>query len=796
MLSLFMTLAVFIGAAGVFFFFFYGKDLPDYSQLADYNPPIVSRLYAGDGRLLEEYAKEKRFFVPISDMPKRLIDAFLAAEDRGFYEHGGVDFWSIFRATIQNIGNILQHKPLVGGSTITQQVAKNFLLTNERSMERKVKEAILAFRINLAYSKDKILELYLNEIYLGQGSYGVAAAAANYFDKSIDELSIEEAALLAAMPKAPSGYDPEKNPERALQRRNWVIHGMQEAGFITEDEAKMAALKPIALRSRSRAEAVKADFFAEEVRRELVREYGSKVLYEGGLTVRTTLDPAMQEMAAAALRRGLIEYDMRHGWRGPITKLMMGADWQKKLAALPPPPNLLNWQMAVVLTSSKDSAGIGFTDGSKGVIKLEAVKWAKAWQKDQTVGAAVTKVNSVIVPGDVIAVQKIDGKDEYALRQIPAINGAIVVANPHSGKILAMVGGYGESQFNRATQAKRQPGSAFKPFVYLAAMENGFTPSTIVEDAPIELDQGPGLPKWSPQNYHDNYYGPTTLRVALEHSRNIVTVRLSVMLGIQKVIEIAKRFGISANPQPVLSTVLGAVETDLTDLTNAYAMLANGGRRVYPALIERIQDRTGKTIYKRDKRTCPDCNIASILQLAVNTPPVLQDTREQVTDPRSAYQVVSMLEGVVERGTGTKAKEIGKIVAGKTGTTNDSFDTWFIGFSPDLVCGVFAGFDTPATLGTKETGASVAVPIFTDFMKQALKDRPSVPFRVPQGIKLVRVDHVTGMSAGADTPATRVIWEAFKNEQEPRGSAAEEVPSNLEATPQDSEAPAGTGGIY
>jgi len=453
--------------------------------------------------------------------------------------------------------------------------------------------------------------------------------------------------------------------------------------------------------------------------------------------------------------------------------------------------------MAVVLTSGKESASIGFADGSKGVIKLEAVKWARAWQKDQTVGAAVTKVNSVIVPGDVIAVEKNSSKDEYALRQIPAVNGAIVVANPHSGKILAMVGGYGESQFNRATQAKRQPGSAFKPFVYLAAMENGFTPSTIVEDAPIELDQGPGLPKWSPQNYHDNYYGPTTLRVALEHSRNIVTVRLSVMLGIQKVIEIAKRFGISANPQPVLSTVLGAVETDLTDLTNAYAMLANGGRRVYPALIERIQDRTGKTIYKRDKRTCPDCNIASILQLAVNTPPVLPDTREQVTDPRSAYQVVSMLEGVVERGTGVKAKEIGKIVAGKTGTTNDSFDTWFIGFSPDLVCGVFAGFDTPATLGAKETGASVAVPIFTDFMKQALKDRPSVPFRVPQGIKLVRVDHVTGMSAGADTPPARVIWEAFKNEQEPRGAAAEELPDgNLEATPQDSEAPAGTGGIY
>ena len=772
----------------LYLFYHYGRDLPDYRQLADYEPPTVTRLHAGDGRLLVEYATEKRVYVPVKAIPLRVVNAFLAAEDKNFYSHPGIDFISVARAIVTNVANIARSRRPVGASTITQQVAKNFLLTNEVSITRKVKEAILAFRIEHAFDKDRILDLYLNEIYLGFGSYGVAAASLNYFNKSLDELTVAEAAYLAALPKAPNNYHPIRRHEAAIARRDWVIGRMLEDGRISFTEAEAAWAAPLQVHRVDPTEIVEADYFVELVRRELAGLYGDTNLYEGGLSVRTTLDPRLQRIADRVLREGLIAYDRRHGWRGPVATLSdavfaaaegaaNAGGWREALAAVEPPKGAEPWRLAVVTGLDKTKAEIGFVSGNAGHIPMAELAWARPWLEGQKVGARPKRPNAVLNRGDVVLVEPVTADSEgkayqagaHGLRQIPGINGGLVAVDPHTGRVLAMSGGfsYDESQFNRVTQAQRQPGSAFKPFVYLAALDSGFTPATIVLDAPFVIDQGPGQGKWKPANYSRKFYGPTPMRIGIEKSRNLMTVRLAQTIGMKKVVDYAQRFGIVENMPPLLSMALGAGETTLLRMTSAYAMLVNGGRRIDPTLIDRIQDRHGSTIFRHDDRDCQDCRDRV---WNGQEPPELPDQRERVADPASAYQVVSMLQGVVERGTGRRIRAVGKPLAGKTGTTNQSMDTWFMGFAPDLAVGVFAGFDEPRPLGAKETGSSVSAPVFRDFMAAALEGQRAIPFRIPSGIRLVRVNSETGRVARKGDK--RVILEAFKPGTVPSGDQA------------------------
>ena len=776
--AIFLTLILFILAgagAGLYVFYHFGRGLPDYQQLADYEPPTVTRVHAGDGRLLAEFAKEKRVFVPIGAMPKRMVKAFLSAEDKNFYSHPGIDFLGVVRAVITNISRLGTDQRPVGASTITQQVAKNFLLTNEVSYDRKIKEAILAFRIERAIPKDRILELYLNEIYLGFGSYGVAAAALNYFNKSLDELTIAELAYLAGLPKAPTNYHPQRRPGAARARRDYVVGRMLEDGYITRTQAEEAWRAPLVVKRRSATEFVRADYFTEEVRRELMERYGGKGLYGGGLSVRTALDPRLQAAAGRTLRQGLIDYDRRHGWRGPLGRLSGGQPWQTGLTAFLLPEGLdaamPAWRKAAVLEIGDSRVGIGLVDGGTAYIPLSELKWARAWREKQRRGPKITHPGEVLKVGDIVLVEPLgptaDGKPRpsaYGLRQVPAVNGGLVAMDPHTGRVLAMSGGfsYGKSQFNRVSQARRQPGSAFKPFVYLAALDKGFTPSSLILDAPFVIDQGPGQKKWKPSNYSNRFYGPSPLRLGIEKSRNLMTVRLAQNIGIESVADYAERFRVVRKLPHMLSMALGAAETTLLDLTTAYAMLVNGGKRIQPTLIDRVQDRNGLSIFQHEQRTCEGCRD---LEWQKQEAPQIPDIREQVADPRSAYQIVSMLQGVVQRGTGRRIKAVGRPLAGKTGTTNDSLDAWFVGFAPDLAVGVFIGFDTPRTLGRGETGSSVAVPVFRDFMTEALKEKPAIPFRIPSGIRLVRVNARTGLPAA---PGDRqVILEAFKPGTEP-----------------------------
>ena len=802
-----VLLALAGGGAVLGVFWHYGRGLPDYQQLATYEPPVMTRVHAGDGSLITEYATEKRAFVPIGATPKLVINAFLAAEDKNFYSHPGIDVLSVIRAAVQNLRRAGGDRRLVGASTITQQVAKNFLLTNEVSLARKVKEAILAFRIERAFSKDRILELYLNEIYLGFGSFGAAAAALNYFNKSMDELSVAEAAYLAALPKAPNNYHPVRRPKAAKARRDWVISRMAQEGFVTGAQAASARAEPLIVRRREATLLTRAEYFAEEVRRQLMERFGEKQLYSGGLSVRTTLESTLQAIADDVLRKGLITYDRRHGWRGPIARIEgletgvatvkaegagavkaeeagPGPGWAQSLAKVAPPAGLGPWSLAVVLEVEKKEARIGFKDGSRGTVPLAEIRWARAWIKGQKRGPAVGGADQVVRPGDVVAVEAVGERivrsakrgakpkvvtyapGTYGLRQIPDINGAVVALDPHTGRVLAMSGGltFAQSQFNRATQAKRQPGSAFKPFVYLTALDQGFTPSTLILDAPFVMDQGPGLGLWKPHNYARRFYGPSTMRLGIEKSRNLMTVRLAQTIGMDKIAATVRRFAIHENLPLRLSMALGAGETTLLNLVAGYAMLVNGGKKITPTLIDRIQDRHGSTIFRHDERPCPGCRVESFDDAAR---PVIADMRERVADAGSAYQVVSMLRGVVRRGTGRRVAAVGKPLAGKTGTTNKNMDTWFIGFTPDLAAGVFVGFDTPKSLGRRETGSSVAAPIFRDFMARALEGKPAIPFRIPPGIRLVRVNVQTGLLARPGD--RRVILEAFKPGTEPTG---------------------------
>lgn len=783
------TLVLLMGIAGagvvLWAFMHYGKDLPAHDQLADYEPPTSTRVHAGDGRLLAEYAIEKRVFVPIEAMPKRLLHGFIAAEDQNFYQHPGVDPQALARAVIQNVRLYAQGRRPVGASTITQQVAKNFLLTNELSITRKIKEAILALRIERALSKDRILELYLNEIYLGVGSYGVAAAALNYFDKSLSELTTAEIAYLAALPKAPNNYHPTRKTEAAIARRNWVIGRMREEGYVNPTEAAEAREAALTVVARKDIDFVEADFFLEEVRRDLFDRFGEKGLYEGGLSVRTTLDPNLQGMAREALRGGLIAYDRRHGWRGPVETIDLSSGWQAALDAVPPPLGNPGWRLAVVTGIEDGSASIGLRGGGEGVIPLYELLWAREYLGDvnQSRGERVRKTGDVLAPGDVILVETVtqrpgrnDGdppieypEGTYGLRQIPKVGGGIVAMDPHTGRVLAMTGGWSFeiSQFNRATQAARQPGSAFKPFVYLTALENGYTPATIILDAPFVIDQGHGLGKWKPANFSREFFGPSPMRLGIEKSRNLMTVRLAQAIGMEKVVETAVRFGISDNMPPQLAMALGAAEVKLINMVTAYSALVNGGKKVVPSLIDRVQDKNGRTIFRHDDRNCAECDVSYWDNQPV---PILADERSQLTDPAAAYQIVTMLEGVVQRGTGRRIRSIGKPLAGKTGTTNDSRDTWFIGFAPDLAVGVFVGFDTPIPLGKQpwggqETGSSVAAPIFKAFMEKALDGKPAIPFRTPPGVRMVRIDAETGKVATA--ASKKIITEAFKAGTEP-----------------------------
>jgi penicillin-binding protein 1A len=775
------TVVFLVGVAGVAgAIWHFSKDLPDYSQLQDYEPPVMTRVHAVDGSLLGEYAKERRLYLPIQAVPKLVINAFLAADDKNFYEHGGIDYSGMARAAILYAQNYGSNRRPQGASTITQQVAKNFLLTNEVSFARKIKEALLAMRIERTYSKDKILELYLNEIYLGLGAYGIAAASLVYFDKSVNELTIAEASYLASLPKAPAALHPVKNHDRAIERRNYVIDRLQENGWIKASDADKARKEPLVVANRSNnAHTFAGEYFAEEVRRDIFERYGEKKLYEGGLSVRTTLDPKIQVEARKTMVAGLVRYDEEQGYRGPIQKLDISGDWGVKLADVKSLSDISPWQMAVVLETSDQSARVGFQPGrdlggavskerKTGLVSLDGVKWAKP-TSGTAKGRTPTAVSQVLQPGDVIYVDPLfkDGNPvdgQYRLEQVPEVSGAMVVMDPWTGRVLAMVGGFSfdQSQFNRATQAYRQPGSSFKPIVYSSALDNGYTPSTQVVDAPIEIDQGQGGGVWRPDNFSNGkYLGPTTLRNALRLSLNTVTVRLAQDIGMPLISEYARRFGVYDELPNYLSYALGAGETTAMRMVTAYSMLANGGRRVKPTLIDRIQDRYGHTIFRHDARECRGCDAPGGWK---NQPePQLVDRREQVLDAMTAYQITSMLEGVVQAGTAIAVKEVGKPIAGKTGTTNEAKDAWFVGFSPDVAVAIYMGYDKPRPLGkgNAATGGHLSAPIARDFFKLALADKPATPFKIPAGIKLIRVVSKTGMRAGPGETAGTIL-EAFK----------------------------------
>ncbi|MBM3579491.1 MAG: penicillin-binding protein 1A [Alphaproteobacteria bacterium] len=737
----------------------FSENLPDYDQLKNYNPLITSRLYAADGSLISEFSKEKRIFVPITSTPKHLINAFLAAEDSNFYKHSGIDPTAILRASIRNFFTVLSGEGSVGGaSTITQQVVKNFLLTRERTLQRKIKEAILAFRITKTFPKDKILELYLNQIYLGSGAYGVAAAAQVYFDKSIDELTLEEDALLATLPKAPSKLDPRKNLERAKERRDWVLERMIAEGFVSEKDGREAMTKEIVLKEQEKDRAIKASFFSDSVKKELSGLYGGESVFENGYVIRTTLNPQIQNFAVKALEAGIEEYDRKHGYRGALGKIDTTDKWQEQLKEF----NVKklykdSWQKAVVLSLAKDMATIGTEDGEISAIDFASLKWTQKYLSIDARGPAPKKISDVFAVGDVIFVEHGGKEGSFNLRQLPEVNGGFIALDPHTGRVIAMSGGYVDApnQFNRATQAMRQPGSTMKTFGYIAALENGMTPATVVMDEEITLNQGIDLPPYSPTNYSGEFYGPTTLRTGLEQSRNVTTVRMADQVGLEKVAETVKKFGVNDDPKAIYSLVLGSTETTVLRLATAYAMMVNGGKKITPSMIEKIQDRDGKTIYRRDNRSCDSCSNPEQI-------PFLSELSEEITDSATAYQITYMLQGVVDRGTAARAKAVGRILGGKTGTTNSSYDSWFVGFSPDLVAAVYVGFDNPKSLGAEETGASIALPIFTNFMKDALKDKASTPFRIPSSVKFVKVDRVTGRYPTPTTPKEHVFFEALK----------------------------------
>jgi penicillin-binding protein 1A len=725
---------------------YFSTDLPDYKILSNYKPPMSSRVHSGDGQLIAEYALQKRLFIPYDSIPKKVINSFLSAEDKNFFSHPGIDAKSITRAIIKNIKNFLSERRLECASTITQQVSKNFLLTSEISLKRKIKEAILAFRIERAYSKERIMELYLNQIYLGQGTYGIAAASLEYFDKAVSELNYEETALLAALPKAPSKYNPYKSMKRAKIRRDFVLKNLYENSYINQEEYKLFQTKPIITKKRKIKLIEEANFYSEEVRRKVSDIYGYSALYKGGLSIRTPLNSEYQIHLLTSLREGLEEYDKRHGWRGPITNLKE-KDWEKNIEEIILDKSL-NWKVAKVININNLILEIEIENKEIGFIEFKNINWTRA-----------KNFKDILDLNDIIYVKKIKGA-KWNLKQLPQINGGIVVMDPYTGRVLAMTGGFSFklSEFNRATQARRQPGSAFKPIVYAAALENGFTPSSLILDAPFVMEQGEGLKTWKPENYGKKFYGPSTLRTGIEKSRNLMTVRVAQKVGFNEISKITNKFGIYKNVTELLSVSLGAAETTLIQLTNAYCSFVNGGKKVTPIFIDRIQDRRGKTIFNADKRKCLGCEEVSYLKDDV---PLIEDNREQIISPETAYQITSMLEGVIKRGTGKRLRNLNLYLAGKTGTTNKNMDAWFVGYTSKLVIGVYVGFDEPRSLGKYETGAKAALPIFKKFVTKVVKKKDALPFKVPKNINLVIVDIETGLQPINSTKKT--IYESFKS---------------------------------
>lgn len=768
----------------------YHFQLPAIDDIQTYQPKTASRIYSTDGILIGEYAEHKRVHTPYDQIPPHVINAFIAAEDKNFWHHGGIDLMRLGIATITNVRRWLMGQRLQGASTITQQVARNLYLSREVSMDRKLKEMVLAMRLEGLISKERIMEIYLSEIYLGGRSYGVAHAAHNYFGKRMDDLHIHESALLAGLPKAPSYYNPRRYPKRALQRRNTILARMAHDGLISDATMRAYQSLPLGVRdSNERAEGEPdSNYFVEEARLQLIDIVGEEPLYTEGLTIYATLDSRLQDIAERALRDGLTSFDQRQGWRGALTRLPSLDQWQTQLQQIKKPRSIYNWQLAVVLQTNDQEAGIGLSDGCHGSISLDDMLWARrplTQEEEQMVAdkkydlPLLKKVSTALSVGDVILVEKVKDEESdaslqreadcreyperYALRQIPEIEGAIVAMNVHNGRIVAMSGGYSwdRSLFNRATQALRQPGSSFKPFVYLAALDNGFTPTTEVIDAPLVLEQGEDEDFWRPENYSEKFYGPTLLRRGLERSRNLITIRLAHSIGMTPIMNYANLLGVlPEDAKAELSVAIGSRETTLLQLTTAYAMFANGGLRVKPAFIERIQKKSGDTIYRRDERDCASCVGGDYDGMSL--PPFPQDERARVIEAPLAYQMVSMLEGVVERGTGRRARIENVSLAGKTGTTNDHKDVWFIGFTPDVALGVFVGYDQPRSMGVLANGATVSSPIFKQFMWEAFSEEGTSLFRVPEGIHLVRINRITGMPVRSETDEKYAIFEALR----------------------------------
>ena len=743
-LSGFITILGLLGILSVLWY--YSNDLPDYKFLKNYKPPISSKLYSSNGQLLSEFSSEKRIFVPYNSIPKLVVNSFLSAEDKNFFSHPGVDAKGVLRAIINNISNLLSSRRLEGASTITQQVAKNFLLTNEVSINRKLKEAILAFRIERALNKERIIELYLNQIYLGEGSYGIASASLQYFDKSISELNYAEAALLAALPKAPSRYNPFKNVELAKYRRNLVLKNLKDNNYINEAELKKFSESDINLKKRKSVYLENSNYYVEDIRKLIVDRYGFDKVYKQGFNINTPLNLDLQEQATKSLREGLIEFDKKKGWRGPLLKKNLNSEWSKNLSKYKLEESI-NWKLSIIKKINRFSVDIETIEGTQGQIEFSSIDWTKK------------NFEEMFEVGDIIYAENIKD-NKFNLRQLPRVNGAIVVMDPFTGRILALSGGFSfkDSEFNRATQAYRQPGSAFKPFVYALALENGYTPASLILDAPIVFDQGEDLKLWKPENYGKTFYGPSTLRTGVEKSRNLMTVRIAQNLGIKKIINFAKELNIYENPEELLSLSLGSSETTLLNLTTAYCSFVNGGKLIKPKFIDRIQDSEGSTIFNSESRECDGCNEISYLSDEV---PKIKNNFKQVMSKETAYQITSILEGTVKRGTAKGLKDLNLDLAGKTGTTNKNTDTWFIGFTSNYVIGVYVGYDEPSSLGRYETGATTAMPIFKNFVKNAVKKENARPFKVPQGIKMLVVNSINGERASYNDES--IIIEAFKD---------------------------------
>ena len=743
----------------------YSNKLPDYKYLKSYKPSVSSKLYSGNGVLVSDFSSEKRIFIPYSAISQSVVNAFLSAEDKNFFDHPGVDAKGVMRAIKNNIFNILNSKRLEGASTITQQVAKNFLLTNEVSIDRKIKEAILAFRIERVLTKKRILELYLNQIYLGEGSYGIASASLRYFNKPISELDYGEAALLAALPKAPSKYNPYKNPELAKFRRNLVLNNLLDNKFIDSKQHSILVNSEIKLKKRKRIYLEDSRYYVEDVRKDVIENYGFDKVYKQGFNIKTPLNLQLQKIATQSLRNGLQEFDRRKGWRGPLTNKKSHKNWKKDLSKFYL-ENSLGWELAIVRRIDKFETVIETKRNEKGIINYNDIDWTR---KD---------FKKLFKIGDIIYVKRIsDGN--YSLKQLPKANGGIVVMDPYSGRVLALSGGFSfkKSEFNRASQAKRQPGSAFKPFIYALALENNFLPTSLVLDAPIVLDQGNDLKMWKPENYGKKFYGPSTLRTGIEKSRNLMTVRIAQELGIDKIINFSKKLNIYENPDELMSVSLGSAETTLLKITSAYCSFLNGGKLVNPILIDRIQDSEGKTIFNNEKRYCENCDLISY---DGSSNPIIKSKYQQIFSPQTAYQITSMLKGVIERGTGKGLKDLKLELAGKTGTTNKNTDTWFIGFTSNLVVGVYVGYDNPKSLGKFETGSKTAMPIFKEFIKKTANTFNARPFKVAENIKMMVVDSKTGKKANPKTQLA--IIESFKINDKNFDNSSKNIDSRLNST--------------